>query len=128
MDLFLPCLLLGSIGGSLNPAALQNSWHLVASGAFSTVLSNAIASLFGRLLVRREARPMFRPAQMAIAFPDSLVFPLLLLDALCEQSIIRRYRRRIAACFFLSGSSLSPKLVLAKAGSRSACWYAVVGN
>lgn len=90
MDLFLPCLLLASIGGTLNPGTLRDSWHLVVGSALSIVLSNATAWAFGWLLMSREARPTFRPVQMAIAFPNSLVFPLLLLDALCEQDIINR--------------------------------------
>jgi len=86
----LPCFLLGSMGSSLNPATLRDSWQMVAGGALSTILSNATASLFGRLLMRQKAQPMFRPAQVAIAFPDSLFFPLLLLGPLCKQSIIVR--------------------------------------
>ncbi|CAN0203910.1 unnamed protein product, partial [Scytosiphon promiscuus] len=88
MDVFLPCLLLASIGGTLNPGTLRDSWHLVAGSALSIVLSNATAWAFGWLLMSPSARPTFRPVQMAIAFPNSLVFPLLLLDALCEQDAI----------------------------------------
>ncbi len=116
MSLFLPCLLLGWIGGSLTAAALRNSWHMVAGSALSIGLSNAIASVFGRLLMRREARPMFRPAQMAIAFPDSLVLPLLLLDELCEQSIIMGYGRY--RFLFFEAFPSPPLAGTCEAGSR----------
>lgn len=88
MDLFLPCLLLSSVGGTLNPAALRDSWHLVVGSTLSIGISNSLASGFGWLLMRRGARQTFRPVQMAIAFPNSLVFPLILLGALCEQDVI----------------------------------------
>lgn len=90
MDLFLPCLLLASIGGNLNPVALRDSWHLFVGSALTIALSNAMAWAFGWLLLSPESRPTFRPVQMAIAFPNSLVFPLVLLDALCEQATINR--------------------------------------
>lgn len=88
MDLFLPCLLLASVGGNLNPAALRDSWHLAVGSTLSIGISSSLASVFGWLLMRREAWQTFRPVQMAIAFPNALVFPLLLLDALCEQDVI----------------------------------------
>ncbi|CAM9334803.1 unnamed protein product, partial [Hapterophycus canaliculatus] len=88
MDLFLPCLVLASIGGTLNPGTLRDSWHLVVGSALSIVLSNATAWAFGRLLMSRNARSTFQPVQIAIAFPNCLVFPLVLMDALCEQDII----------------------------------------
>lgn len=95
MDLFFPCLLLASTGSTLNPAALQDSWHLVAGSTLSIGLSNVVASAFGWLLMRPDARATFRPVQMAIAFPNALVFPLVLLNALCEQDVINRY------CFYI---------------------------
>lgn len=88
MDLFLPCLLLSSIGGTLDPTALRGSWHLVVGSTFSIGISSSLAWMFGWLLVRRDARQTFRLVQMAITFPNSLVFPLILLDALCEQDVI----------------------------------------
>lgn len=92
MVLFFPCLLLASTGATLDAETLQDSWHLVVASTLSIGLSNAIASVFGWLLMQPDARATFRPVQMAIAFPNSLVFPLVLLDALCEQDVINRYR------------------------------------
>ncbi|CAM9647960.1 unnamed protein product [Ectocarpus sp. 12 AP-2014] len=88
MDLFLPCLMLAGMGANLNPGALRDSWHLVVSSTLSIGLSNGIAWAFGWLLMRRDARAKFRPVQLAIAFPNALVVPLVLFDALCEQDLI----------------------------------------
>lgn len=90
MDLFLPCLMLAGMGANLNPGALRDSWHLVVSSTLSIGLSNGIAWAFGWLLMRRDARAKFRPVQLAIAFPNALVVPLVLFDALCEQDLINR--------------------------------------
>ncbi|CAM9287127.1 unnamed protein product [Ectocarpus fasciculatus] len=88
MDLFLPCLMLAGMGANLSPGALRDSWHLVVSSTLSIGISNGIAWALGWLLMRRDARTKFRPVQLAIAFPNALVVPLVLFDALCEQDLI----------------------------------------
>lgn len=60
----------------------------MVGSTLSIGISSSLASVFGRLLMRRDVRQTFRPVQMAIAFPNALVFPVLLLDALCEQDVI----------------------------------------
>ena len=86
--LFLPALIISSTGTTLNPKALRDSWQLVVAGSFTIALSGVMAWGFGRLLLRPEARRAFRPVQLAIAFPNSAAFPLLLMDSLCEQDDI----------------------------------------
>ena len=88
--LFLPALIISSTGATLNPAALRDSWQLVVAGSLTIALSGVMAWAFGRLLLRPEARRAFRPVQLAIAFPNSGAFPLLLMESLCEQDDIKR--------------------------------------
>lgn len=90
--LFLPALVISSTGATLNPAALRDSWQLVAAGSFTVGVSIAIAWVGERAFFRRpEDRRAFRPVGLAITFANSAGFPLLLMDALCEQDYVRRY-------------------------------------
>ncbi|CAN0565325.1 unnamed protein product, partial [Laminaria digitata] len=88
--LFLPALIVSSTGATLTPAALRDSWQLVVAGSLTIALSGVMAWAFGWLLLRPEARRAFRPVQLAIAFPNSAAFPLLLVESLCEQGDIKR--------------------------------------
>ena len=91
--LFLPALMIASTGATLSPTALKDAWQLVVAGSFTIVFSGLVAWAAGRLFFRRpEDRRAFRPVGLAIAFPNSAAFPLLLMDALCEQDYIKRYR------------------------------------
>ena len=89
--LFLPALVISSTGSTLNPVALRDSWQLVAAGSFTIGVSIATAWAGERLFFRRpEDRRAFRPVGLAVTFANSAGFPLLLMDALCEQDSIRR--------------------------------------
>ncbi|CAN0090922.1 unnamed protein product [Scytosiphon promiscuus] len=88
--LFLPALMIASTGATLNPTALKDAWQLVVAGSFTITFSGLVAWLAGRALLRcPEDRRAFRPVALAIAFPNSAAFPLLLMDALCEQDYIK---------------------------------------
>eukprot|EP00903_Cladosiphon_okamuranus_P007861 g7601.t1 len=88
--LFLPALTIASTGATLSPTALKDAWQLVVSGSFTIVFSGLVAWAGGRLFFRRpEDRRAFGPVGLAIAFPNSAGFPLLLMDALCEQDYIK---------------------------------------
>ncbi|CAM9295689.1 unnamed protein product [Pylaiella littoralis] len=88
--LFLPALMISSTGATLNPTALRDAWQLVVAGSFTIVFSGIVAWLAGRVFFRRpEDRRAFSPVGLAIAFPNSASFPLLLMDALCEQDNIK---------------------------------------
>lgn len=90
--LFLPALMIASTGATLSHTALKDAWQLVVSGSFTIAFSGLVAWASGRLFFRRpEDRRAFRPVGLAIAFPNSAAFPLLLMDALCEQDYIKRY-------------------------------------
>ncbi|CAM9287351.1 unnamed protein product, partial [Ectocarpus fasciculatus] len=87
--LFWPALMIASTGATLTPSTLKDAWQLVVTGSFTIGFSGVVAWLVGRVSFRRpEDRRAFRPAALAIAFPNSAGFPLLLLDALCEQDYI----------------------------------------
>eukprot|EP00752_Nemacystus_decipiens_P016492 g14743.t1 len=88
--LFLPSLMVASTGATLSPTALKDAWQLVVAGSFTIVFSGLVAWAAGRLFFRRpEDRRAFRPVGLAIAFPNSAAFPLLLMDTLCEQDYIK---------------------------------------
>ncbi|CAM9263937.1 unnamed protein product [Ectocarpus sp. 4 AP-2014] len=87
--LFWPALMTAGTGATLTPGTLQDAWQLVVTGSFTIGFSGVVAWLVGRVSFRRpEDRRAFRPAALAIAFPNSAGFPLLLVDALCEQDYI----------------------------------------
>lgn len=90
--LFLPAMVISSTEATLNPAALRDSWQLVAAGSFTIGVSIATAWASERVFFQRpEARRAFRPVRLAITFANSAGFLLLLMDTLCEQDYIRRY-------------------------------------
>lgn len=90
--LFLPALMIASTGATLNPTALKDAWQLVVAGSFTIVFSRLVAWAAGQFVFRRpEDRRAFHPVGLAIAFPNSAAFPLLLMDTLCEQDYIKRY-------------------------------------
>ncbi|CAB1097057.1 unnamed protein product [Ectocarpus sp. CCAP 1310/34] len=99
--LFLPSLMISSLGATLNPEALKNSWQLVVAGSFTVALSGTVAWVVGRVFFRRpEDRRAFRPAGLAITFANSAGFPLLLMNALCEQDYVRSdYNDDALECF-----------------------------
>lgn len=82
--------MISSIGSTLNPSALREYWQLIVAGSFTIGVSGITAWAFGRVFLRYESRRVFRPVQLAIAFPNSVAFPLLLMGALCEQDDINR--------------------------------------
>ncbi|CAN0090990.1 unnamed protein product [Scytosiphon promiscuus] len=87
--LFLPSLMISSVGATLNPTALKDAWQLVVAGSFTIGTSAIVARVVGRVFFRRpEDRRAFRPVALAITFANSGAFPLLLMDALCEQDYI----------------------------------------
>eukprot|EP00752_Nemacystus_decipiens_P016491 g14742.t1 len=88
--LFLPALVVSSTGATLNPAALRDAWQLLAAGSFTIGVSIATARAGEQLFFQRaEDRRAFRPVGLAITFANSAGFPLLLMDALCEQDNIK---------------------------------------
>ncbi|CAB1097058.1 unnamed protein product [Ectocarpus sp. CCAP 1310/34] len=90
--LFWPALMTAGTGATLTPGTLQDAWQLVVTGSFTIGFSGVVAWLVGRVSFQRpEDRRAFRPAALAIAFPNSAGFPLLLVDALCEQDYINRW-------------------------------------
>ncbi|CAM9997923.1 unnamed protein product [Ectocarpus sp. 6 AP-2014] len=93
--------MISSLGATLNPEALINSWQLVVSGSFTVALSGTVAWVVGRVFFRRpEDRRAFRPAGLAITFANSAGFPLLLMNALCEQDYVRSdYNDDAVECF-----------------------------
>lgn len=98
--LFLPALMIASTGATLSPTALEDAWQLVVAGSFTIVFSGLVAWAAGQIFFRRpEDRRAFRAIGLAITFPNSAGFPLLLMDALCEQDYINRYRDRSRTLF-----------------------------
>ncbi|CAM9547180.1 unnamed protein product [Ectocarpus fasciculatus] len=93
--------MISSLGATLNPEALKNSWQLVVAGSFTVALSGTVAWVVGRVFFRRpEDRRAFRPAGLAITFANSAGFPLLLMNALCEQDYVRSdYNDDAVECF-----------------------------
>lgn len=89
--LFLPALMISSTGSTLTPAALRESWQLIVTCSFTILFSSGTAWVFARVLLRAEDRPAFQPVQLAITFPNSAAFPLLLMASLCEQDDVKRY-------------------------------------
>lgn len=88
--LFLPALVISSIGATLTPAGLRDSWQLVVASSFTILASNFTAWAFARMLLGPEDRKTYRPVQLAIAFQNPAAFPLLLVASLCEQDDIKR--------------------------------------
>lgn len=92
--------MIASTGATLNPTAIKDAWQLVVAGSFTICFSGIVAGVVGRVFFRRpEDRRAFRPVGLAIAFPNSAGFPLLLMDALCEQDYIKRHVRGQFECF-----------------------------
>ncbi|CAM9920405.1 unnamed protein product, partial [Choristocarpus tenellus] len=86
---FLPALVGSSIGASLTPEILSDSWHLLVANSFTHILSWTLAWICGRVLLTFENRYTFRPVQVAVAFPNSGALPLLFLESLCDQDLIK---------------------------------------
>lgn len=83
--------MISSVGATLTPTALKDAWQLVVAGSFTIGMSAIVAKVAGRVVLRRpEDRRAFRPVALAITFANSGAFPLLLMDALCEQDYINR--------------------------------------
>lgn len=74
----------------MTPADLSDSWQLVVAAGLTIALSVALSGALGRLLLQPDDRRAFRPVQLAVAFPNCLGFPLLLMESLCEQDDINR--------------------------------------
>lgn len=89
-QLFLPALVIFSTGSALSPAALLDAWPLMVAGGFTTSLSTVLAGFMARLLLQSDDRRAFRPVRVAIAMPNALGFPLLLMASLCEQDDVNR--------------------------------------
>jgi len=89
--LFLPSLVVSSIGSTLTPSILLDSWQLVVAAVFTISISFALAGVLGRVFLSAQDRRGLLPVQLAIAFPNSVTFPLLLVDALCKQDAINGY-------------------------------------
>ena len=88
--LFQPALVISSTGATLNLADLKDSWQLVVAGGLTICLSFAVAWVSTRLLLGPESGLAFRPVQLAIAFQNCALIPLLLMESLCEQDGIKR--------------------------------------
>ena len=89
--LFLPSLVVSSTGSTLTPSILRDSWQLVVAAGFTILMSAATAWVLARAFLKREDCRAFLPVQLAIAFPNSVAFPLLMMDSLCQQDTINRY-------------------------------------
>jgi len=89
--LFLPSLVVSSTGSTLTPSILRDSWQLVVAAGFTILMSAATAWVLARAFLKREDCRAFLPVQLAIAFPNSGAFPLLMMDSLCQQDTINRY-------------------------------------
>lgn len=100
--------MIASTGATLNPTAIKDAWQLVVAASFTIGFSAIVAWAVGRLFFQRpEDRRAFHPVGLAIAFPNSAAFPLLLMDALCEQDYIKRYETNRFFLFLRGGDGLS---------------------
>ncbi|CAM9781263.1 unnamed protein product, partial [Phaeothamnion confervicola] len=70
---------------------------LIIAQSLAFVLSLALAEGCQRLL--RVDAAMFRPLKLAIAFPNAGTVPLLLMESLCEQSLVNADYDSPAQCF-----------------------------
>ncbi|CAM9526084.1 unnamed protein product [Discosporangium mesarthrocarpum] len=97
--LFLPTLIAGSIGATLTPAIIADSWHLLVASIFTIIVSWFLAGFVRRIFLGRDSVSAFRPIQVAISFTNCAVLPLLLLESLCEQAIINSNFEDRDECF-----------------------------
>ncbi|CAM9817494.1 unnamed protein product [Discosporangium mesarthrocarpum] len=88
--LFLPALVIASIGSTLTPEAIAGSWHLLVANFFTHIISWFVAGVVGRIFLGRDRLAAFRPVRVAITFPNCVGLPLLLMESLCEQGIVNR--------------------------------------
>lgn len=103
--LYVPSLVISSLGSTLTPSILQDSWQLILASGFTILISYATAGVLGRVFLRPQDYRGFLPVQLAITFQNSVSFPLLLMDSLCQQDMVNGYESYcIRSVWYLQGN------------------------
>jgi len=109
-DIFLPCLMISSIGSVLTLQMLLEFLPLLF-GSFVLIISSFLFSHLVRLLFCLPLDPLMEKLVIASTFPNCVSLPLLMLETLCEKPLVYEqfedgedqcYQTASAMCFIYS--------------------------
>ena len=77
--LFLPCLVVASLGSALSPSILRRIGIMIPFGLVIICISYMIVNTLGTLMHEKDAR-LFRAVAIAVGSPNAVSFPLLVME------------------------------------------------
>ena len=87
-SIFLPCLIVSSLGGSLTPRSLSMLSVLILFAIINMSFSFILASTLGKYLNNERDSTVYDSLVVAISSPNAISLPIMIMGTLCEQSVV----------------------------------------
>jgi predicted permease len=101
----LPALIISSIGSGLSLALLSRMSMLIIFSIFTSIISFSLAATLGKMIDGKSN--LYLPLYIAIASPNIVSLPLMILQTMCDEAIINAdYSNDSIKCFNESSSMI----------------------
>ena len=120
--IFLPCLIVSSLGSSLTPRSLSMLSILILFAIINMTLSYILALSLGKYLNNERNENVFDSMVVAISAPNAISLPIMIMSTLCEQPMVNAdFDGSIIQC----NSEATSMLFVYSIGWYVCCMYAV---
>lgn len=105
-NVFVPCLILTSLGSGVNAALLSRIGVLIIFCVIVNLISFTFGHTLGWILHQRRNDDMFIALTVAIGSPNAISLPIMVLQTMCENDIVNKDYQSNATMCYSEGSSM----------------------